>query len=227
LHRTYYFIRHAVPINDAGLFNISSFEADMLEGTDLSLSDIGKKQAREVSETVRNLSVQYMVSSTLKRAVETAEIVAERTGIIYKERFEELVELSMGAVHHRKFDFFKLFIKADFPKKTKMFFSAAMYQFMSIYYLLQWYRGKARGGDTLQNIYQKTNSILKRLDDFPETRIAVVGHGYWIFFLALNVLGGSGRHIPKLSFVKNCSITRIDSDGSGKYRLIYFAKTDV
>jgi len=199
----------------------------MLEGTDLPLSDIGKKQAREVAETVRNLSIQHMVSSTLQRAVETAEIIAERTGITYRERFEELAELSMGAVSHRKFNFFKLFIKANFSKKTKMFFSDVMYQFMSIYYLLQWYRGKTRGGDLLQNIYQRTNSILKRLDDFPETHIAVVGHGYWIFFLALNLLGGSRRHIPRLSFVKNCSITRIDSDGLGKYRLIYFAKTNV
>jgi len=100
-----------------------------------------------------------------------------------------------------------------------------MYQFMSTYYLIQWYRGKTQGGDTLEHIYERTNSILERLDNLPETSIAVIGHGYWIFFLALNVLGGSGRNIPKLSFVKNCSITRIDSDGPGKYRLAYFAKT--
>ena len=227
MHRTYYFIRHAVPINDAGLFSISSFEKDMLEGTDLSLSAIGKKQALELVETVRNLSVQTIVSSTLKRAIETAEIIAERTGITYKERFEELVELSMGAASHRQFDFFKRLIKANFPKKTKMFLSAAMYQFMSIYYLFQWYRGKTRGGDTIQHIYERTDSILKQLDDFSETSIAVIGHGYWIFFLALNVLGGSERNIPRLSFVKNCSITRIDSDGLGNYRLGYFAKTTV
>ncbi|MFO7559787.1 MAG: histidine phosphatase family protein [Desulfobacterales bacterium] len=224
MQRTYYFIRHAVPINDAGLFSISSFEKDMLEGTDLPLSDIGKKQARDVAETIRHLSIQHLVSSTLKRAVETAEIIAERTGIPYREKFEELVEFSMGAVSHRQFDFFKLFIKADFPKQTKRFVSAAMYQFMSIYYLFQWYRGKTRGGDAMKTIYQKTSLILKKLDDFPETHIAVVGHGYWIFFLALNVLGGSRRNISRLSFVKNCSITRIDSDGLGRYRLIFFAK---
>jgi len=197
----------------------------MLEGTDLSLSDAGKHQALELAETIRNLNVQALVSSTLKRTVETAEIISKKTGIPYREKFEDLVELSMGAASRRQFGFFKRIIQSTLSKKAKMLLSTAMYQFMSTYYLLQWYRGKTRGGDTLPHIYEKTNSILKRLDNLPETSVAVIGHGYWIFFLALHVLGGSGRNISKLSFVKNGSITRIDSDGSGRYRLAYFAKT--
>lgn len=46
-------------------------------GVDLSLNEIGRKQARELAKELKNTGIEVIFSSPLKRAVETAEIVAE------------------------------------------------------------------------------------------------------------------------------------------------------
>ena len=58
----------------------------------------------------------------------------------------------------------------------------------------------------------------ERLDALREPRVAVVGHGFWILLAALLV----GGQVP-FRFIANCSVTRVDADGAGRYRLVSFA----
>ena len=43
--------------------------------TDIELNENGKKQAKEISEYIRNENIELIITSPLKRAKETAEIV--------------------------------------------------------------------------------------------------------------------------------------------------------
>lgn len=49
--------------------------------TDLPLTDIGQLQARELAKVVKNLKIDMIIASPLKRALETAMIVSEECGI--------------------------------------------------------------------------------------------------------------------------------------------------
>ena len=58
--------------------------------TDIELNENGIKQALEAKQIVQNLDIDLMISSPLKRAAKTAEIVSDgKYEIIYDERLKE------------------------------------------------------------------------------------------------------------------------------------------
>ena len=67
-----YFVRHGQ--TDSNIEHI-------YRGKDAQLTDSGREQARTVAERVARLNIQAIISSTLPRAVETANIISERTGL--------------------------------------------------------------------------------------------------------------------------------------------------
>jgi broad specificity phosphatase PhoE len=223
-HRQYFFIRHALPINDAGSFHLSIFDRDMLGKVDEPLSEKGKQQAQALKNTMRNLGVERIVSSTRKRAVETAAIISEATGIPYDARFGRLDEISLGSTPVRKNILVRTVMSRHWPIPMHKVMDQTLIAGLTLYYFLKWRLGKTQGGETLSEINRKVDEMLRVLDTQPETRIAVVGHAGWISFLAVRIMGGSLWHFIRLSRVDNCAITRIDANGPGNYRLRYFAK---
>lgn len=62
--------------------------------TDIPLNDIGKKQAEQLRENIKNIKFDVVYASPLKRAAETAQIaIGDRNEIVYDDR---LVERSFG-----------------------------------------------------------------------------------------------------------------------------------
>ncbi len=62
--------------------------------TDISLNDIGKKQAEQLRENIKGIKFDMVYASPLRRAAETAQIaIGDRNKIIYDDR---LVERSFG-----------------------------------------------------------------------------------------------------------------------------------
>lgn len=84
----FYFVRHGVSEWNA--------ENRLCGRTDVSLSDEGRRQAVRLAERLRGLSPAALYTSPLRRAVETAEIIAAATGVkpIVDGR---LIELDYGA----------------------------------------------------------------------------------------------------------------------------------
>lgn len=84
----FYFVRHGVSEWNA--------ENRLCGRTDVSLSDEGRRQAVRLAERLRGLSPAALYTSPLRRAVETAEIIAAATGVkpIVDGR---LIELNYGA----------------------------------------------------------------------------------------------------------------------------------
>lgn len=62
---------------------------------DVPLSPIGRQQAYQVAEYLKNRSFAAIYSSDLKRAYQTAEIIAEKHGLVV-QRFTELRERHCG-----------------------------------------------------------------------------------------------------------------------------------
>jgi broad specificity phosphatase PhoE len=223
MQRQYYFVRHAMPINDAGSFHLSAFDNDMQGRQDESLSEKGIRQAAALKDTIWRLNIQEIVSSTMKRAVETAAVISQETGIVYNHQFTRLVEVAPGSYPIKRLSWMRFLLSKRWPDKLRRKFGVGLYYFLASYYLIQWRRGKTQGGDSLSEIHQKIDEILRILDSYATDRILIVGHGYWIFLLGMRVLGGSRWNVFRLSWVVDyCSITRIDSNGQGNYQLRYF-----
>lgn len=223
MSQSYYFIRHATPENDAERFNMIQFERDMQGKSDFPLSQKGILQAEAIEETIKSLGLDVIMSSNLKRSIETAQLICTQTGIPYGEEIPELKELTMGTYSKMEKSLFNLLISILNPIKHTKIYSDMLYEFMSTYFLYKWFRGKTTGGDTLTDIQEKIDLTLKKLDQLPGNKIGIVGHGYWIFFMAMNLMGMKRRNILKLSFINNCSLTRVDLDNSGRHQLKYFA----
>jgi broad specificity phosphatase PhoE len=64
------------------------------------------------------------------------------------------------------------------------------------------------------DVETRIRGVLAKLDAMPDTRVAIVTHGYWILLMSLIVPGRL-----RLRFLTNCAVTRVDADGLGGYRL--------
>ncbi|MCK4817781.1 histidine phosphatase family protein, partial [bacterium] len=176
---------------------------------------------------VINQNTDRIVSSTLKRAIETAAIISEKTGIEYNLQIPELNEFAPGSLPLKEKGIIRLLKSRRWPAFVRKYLNSILYSGLSIYYFNQWYRGRTKGGDTMESIDRRINSVLNRLDDLPERRIAIVGHGYWFIFLALKIYGYKKRNILRLRWINNCSVTRIATNGNGDYTLISFARRHI
>jgi broad specificity phosphatase PhoE len=78
-----YLVRHA----DA----ISSSELSDREKNDLGLTDFGKSEAHAVGKILKNKKIRRIISSPIRRAVETAEIISSCTGVlpVFDDRLRE------------------------------------------------------------------------------------------------------------------------------------------
>lgn len=63
--------------------------------TDVKLTEKGIEQAKELSDVVQNYNIDMVISSPLKRAIETSEIVADKNNIPFQIE-ELLIEQNYG-----------------------------------------------------------------------------------------------------------------------------------
>ncbi|AWB86753.1 histidine phosphatase family protein [Mycetocola zhujimingii] len=73
-----------------------NFENRLQGSTDIPLNDTGRQQARDAIATLDGVNWEVIVSSPLRRARETASIIAEGLGIELGPAYDELVERNYG-----------------------------------------------------------------------------------------------------------------------------------
>jgi len=204
-NREYYFIRHALPLNDAASFHLSVFDQDMQGNIDEALSDEGKMQAAALYETIRSLGIEHIISSTRKRAVETAAIISEKTKIHYNQCFKSLNEVNLGTPYKNSRNLSKMILsnalsalqKSPIPRTIKKKVDYGLASSLLIYYFLKWNQGQTSGGDLMTDISSNIKKMLHILDQFSENRIAIVCHAGWISFLTVHILGGARFEIKR------------------------------
>jgi len=69
--KRFYFVRHGESVGNAG---------KVYQPLDSGLSELGIKQAQVMAERCSKLPIRHIVSSTLARAQETAEIISKKVG---------------------------------------------------------------------------------------------------------------------------------------------------
>jgi broad specificity phosphatase PhoE len=157
-----------------------------------SLTALGRSQARELGEKLRSERIARVYTSTISRAVQTAELAAERLGVDVTVR-EGLIELAMGEA---------LGTPAD-----SGFFDEAM---------AAWVAGdveaKAPGSESAVEIAERVRRVL---DDLADTHrgesIVVVSHGAAIV-ATLSVLAFEPGRSPHIA---NCSWSVLEGDSDG------------
>ncbi len=128
--------------------------------TDEPLNSVGRKQAKELADKVNELHFDILVSSPLKRALETAEIINQgRKEIIIEPRFKER---NMGV----------------YEGLTE---SEAKEKFPDIYSqnIARVFDKAAPGGETVEQVQKRVLEALKEVrEKYNEKDILIVTHGF-------------------------------------------------
>ncbi len=158
---------------------------------DIELNDWGRQQAGEAAKELANLNIDYFASSDLKRAKETAEIIASFHENDVSE-FKELREMNFGNWEGKSFKEIKNENPLDFQKWIK---DPVKYSPPS--------------GETLEQFQGRVLHGFNKVLEKSYKKNAIVTHGGVIMILLVTIL-----EMPLINYrkfeVANTGITKID-----------------
>ncbi len=130
---------------------------------DISLNEKGRSQAQTLAESLNPKEYDIVISSDLDRGIETAKIIAEKTGLPYDEQWDILQERKLGSWIGKE--------KAAYQKHHGL--DAGVQPSVS--------HVSPEGGESFSAFMgraQQTYQML--LDRFPGKRVLMIGHGGFI-----------------------------------------------
>jgi len=131
------------------------------------LSEIGRERARKLADPLRSYHPDVIISSVESKAIETAEIVAEKL-VLAVYVVEGLHEHDRGNVAFLSKDDFQKAVQEFFSKPTELVF----------------------GNETANQSYERFNrAILAVLNSYQEKTIIVVAHGTVISLFVSRLTG--------------------------------------
>ena len=140
--------------------------------TDILLNRKGIEQAERVAEFFRDIPLQAIYTSSLKRASATAEIIGRVKGIEPQET-DALREMSFGIWENMD----SKDIQKKFAKEWKDFFASPA-------------NIKIPEGESMSDVQKRAYPEVQRiLDQYPEGDVAFVAHGGIIRVLICTMLG--------------------------------------
>jgi len=127
---------------------------------DTPLTKLGRQQAQTVAEKLRDNGIEVIYASPLKRAYETARIVAETLGVDEVITDEHLMEREFGVLTGKPV--------ADISK-----YSSKTLQTDRVLYFIE-----AEGAEDFPTLYQRGKKILEEISQrHPNKNILIVAHG--------------------------------------------------
>ena len=174
----------------------AEYETDLCNDHGGSLTALGRKQARELAESLRAERIARVWCSPLSRAVQTAEIAAGLLGVDVAVR-EDLREYSVGALagtsaHEKGYfeDVFRRWVEGD-P-------DAAI-----------------EGGERIDDVVARVQAVLEEVADEHRGEAAlVVGHGGSLL-ATLPQLAGLPRSRGLGVTLPNCGVIGLETDADG------------
>lgn len=138
------------------------------------LTDLGKQQARAIAERVSKLSIEIVITSTMRRTIETGEIINERMTHVPVERWPELDERrSPGSLIGRS--------KED-PAALEL-----MQTFADSF--VQSGR-RVENGSNFEDMSNAARAALAKIEQRSEDNVLIVGHGFLTKMMVARVLFG-------------------------------------
>lgn len=181
-----YLIRHGR--QDSELCNVN-----------VPLCDIGKMQAELVGKRLAGYGISALYSSSLIRAVETAQIINQVLQVPYFQE-EALEEIDFGQLTGLTDEQIQEQF-GDFMKKRNQIAEDLPFP----------------GGECGQDVWNRTMPVIEKIAAGPYDNVAVVTHGGVIRSLLAGLVGGDFS--KKLVFSKaleNCSITQLRIEKENK-----------
>ena len=168
----------------------------VLQGhTDFGLSALGEEQARATAERLARESVDRIISSPLRRAAETAAMIAERLGLLVEPE-PGLMEYDIGVASG--------LTGAELRERHP--------QIMEAY---------ARGerpqfeGEEGRDVFEARLLLVLESLRLREETVVAVAHGGVVSALCASIVGIDGRR-PGIFQSANCSITELITDRGGQ-----------
>ena len=162
---------------------------------DAPLTDLGREQARRMAAYLDQYKVDIIYASSLSRAVETAEAIAQRQNCPV-EKCDALMEINSGAWQGLTFEE----IAEKYPQTYATWRTDI---------------GNAApdGGETCKGFYDRVTAFFKRVLEEPEETICLVCHATPIRMMESFILAGSADGAQEISWVPNASVTVYAYDG--------------
>jgi len=160
--------------------------------TDIELSNTGIRQAEQLRERLARYKIDAFYTSTLSRAVATAEIIASRHKVQVTP-VAELCECSFGYAEGLTFRE----ISQKYPELARE--------------LSEWKAVAFPGGESLEQLNQRVRDFLSKLKQHPpEATIAIVAHGGPLRLIVCNLLGMDIAHWLQIR-VDNASLSIVET----------------
>lgn len=175
----------------------------VFQPTTSPLTELGKKQARDIAERVKKLSVEVLITSPLTRAVETAAYIERYTKVpvvsnaLFRER-QKPRGIEGKSIHDPD-------AQRIYRAWTKTLFSK---------------RRSVRGGENYERLAARAARALRFLETRPESRIAVVSHGFFMRVLAAHVI-----HKQATPKIVRAFATSLDMENTGLTVFRYHEKS--
>ena len=163
--------------------------------TDISLSEDGRKLAQKTADGLKNIKFDYIFSSPLERAYETACILkgTRELPIVVDERIKEI---GFGVLEGA--DFIK--IRGDKTSKFTAFFDAPeVYE-------------APEGGESIQEVCDRAEDFLKEIIEKHKNdeRIMIVAHGAVNKAMMHYIRKNEIKDLWEGSLQRNCGVTIVD-----------------
>jgi len=179
---------------------------------DIPLNDLGRLQAHRTAERLANEPIAAIYSSDLIRAVQTAEMIAERFGLEVI-LLKELREMDFGR----------------WEGKTEKEISGLFPEEYALHRTASW-EFRPTGGESRRELYARViRKVAELLEKHAEETIAIITHGGPCRML-LNYILGSYLDLEDPPYIRafefdNCGVTILSRDNDGRFKIISLNET--
>ena len=173
--------------------------------TDNDITELGKKQLEFLSERFKNIEIDKMYSSPLKRAVKTAEAAAKgkRLGIT---KLYGLIELNGGVVEDKPF-------KETFEANPDL--ADAWDNHPQDF--------APKGGEPMQNAYRRIwDTIMFIARENRGKTVAAATHGGVLRCLNCRFIYGDITHLKDTPWSDNTAVSLIEFDDNMNAKLVFY-----
>lgn len=123
--------------------------------SETSLSDKGREQSRKLAEALEKFDPDFLVSSSLNRSIQTAEIVGEKLGL-ENSPIEEFDEIERGVWEGEPADeMFEIVDSSDMERHL-------------------W---TPEGGESFKDLTDRVDTGLGKLENIEGDTVVLIGHG--------------------------------------------------
>ncbi len=197
-----YFVRHGE--NRANITKEFSYK-----DVDYSLTERGIVQSQQTADFFIHEKIDYIYSSPLKRAYETADIIASKIGL-KNSIIEDFREMNVGSLE-----------KPPVTEESWETFHRIMDEWNAGNFDLLF-----PDGENYRQMLQRMRSGIEKVLKNRNSSIIVVAHGGIISSSIEHICSNMVEISISLNDNNNCSITKVDFSDSLTGKLIYWAKSD-